>query len=328
MAALRRADSDRSDSSVESRNSEGAFSISTHSTAPSDFHERPSLSRGETCPTFDQREKAAFTDDEPPFAEHIETIPFEDEVLDDTSMIDPPEDVPELFGTDAVPVSEYGFKALFPSIQQPYDIRHDSSTSDGNMNVRIDTVATTASGREEKLILFHLRMYDLKTRDFSLRRYCRDSQCEVCTNSRKTKRQQQAMKPSFARSLSNLVPKSISPKSDPKTKSRSSLERQQSGGIDQASDAQEMEVGSATRKESPKIADLSDTISVQYQNYTQIDVSRSRFGSHNYDFQYWGENYSWKRVTRNDFDLRITTYHLVRRSNGKPLAHITPKQDG
>jgi hypothetical protein len=79
------------------------------------------------------------------------------------------------------PSSPQDFARLFPSLNR-LSIRHDEYTSDGNMNLRIDTVVT---GRRRTAIqLFHLRMYDLAKREFSLRRYCRDSGREVCNSKR------------------------------------------------------------------------------------------------------------------------------------------------
>lgn len=79
------------------------------------------------------------------------------------------------------PSSPQDFARFFPSLNR-LSIRHDEYTPDGNMNLRIDTVVT---GRRRTAIqLFHLRMYDLAKREFSLRRYCRDSGREVCNSKR------------------------------------------------------------------------------------------------------------------------------------------------
>lgn len=82
---------------------------------------------------------------------------------------------------NARPSSPQEFARLFPSLNR-LSIRHDEYTSDGNMNLRIDAVIT---GRRRTAIqLFHLRMYDLAKREFSLRRYCRDSGREICNSKR------------------------------------------------------------------------------------------------------------------------------------------------
>lgn len=64
------------------------------------------------------------------------------------------------------------FGEYFPS-QKRLLIKHDDTTYDGDMNLRIE-VETTQGLRSSKVIvqLFHLRMHD-ENREFSLRRYCR-----------------------------------------------------------------------------------------------------------------------------------------------------------
>ncbi|KLU82575.1 hypothetical protein MAPG_01647, partial [Magnaporthiopsis poae ATCC 64411] len=81
------------------------------------------------------------------------------------------------------PTTPNEFARLFPSLNR-LSIRHDEFTSDGNMNLRVDT-PVRSSRRRGAAQLFHLRMYDLARREFSLRRYCRDSGREVCNSKRK-----------------------------------------------------------------------------------------------------------------------------------------------
>lgn len=117
------------------------------------------------------------------------------------------------------PSSPQDFARLFPSLNR-LSIRHDEYTSDGNMNLRIDTVVT---GRRRTAIqLFHLRMYDLAKREFSLRRYCRDSGREVCNSKRlytepavakvsktekheKEDKREESSRPSLQRSMSSAI---------------------------------------------------------------------------------------------------------------------------
>ncbi|UNI16634.1 hypothetical protein JDV02_003056 [Purpureocillium takamizusanense] len=96
------------------------------------------------------------------------------------------------------------FARLFPSLDR-LAIRHDDATADGNMNLRVETVVAPFGGASSSsspvasagpvllgarrrpaatVQLFHLRMHDLARRDFSLRRYCRDSGREVCFSKR------------------------------------------------------------------------------------------------------------------------------------------------
>ena len=74
------------------------------------------------------------------------------------------------------------FARLFPSLDR-MSVRHDEFTTDGNMNLRVDIAVPEGSRRLlTSYQLFHLRMYDLTKREFSLRRYSRDSGREVCNS--------------------------------------------------------------------------------------------------------------------------------------------------
>lgn len=115
-----------------------------------------------------------------------------DEELTKDVDIDSYEDCPEIpplpiynhqvVDPNVVPASPQDFARLFPS-RDRLSIRHDDLTPDGNLNLRVDTVAP--GRRRQSVQLFHLRMYDLVKREFSLRRYCRDSGREVCSTERK-----------------------------------------------------------------------------------------------------------------------------------------------
>jgi hypothetical protein len=88
---------------------------------------------------------------------------------------------------DVIPSNPQTFARLFPSMDRLL-IRHDDLTADGNMNLRVDTVVPASSSRRRQsavVQLFHLRMHDLDRREFSLRRYCRDSGREVCKSKRR-----------------------------------------------------------------------------------------------------------------------------------------------
>jgi hypothetical protein len=139
---------------------------------------------------------------------------------------------------NARPSSPQEFAKLFPSLNR-LSIRHDEFTPDGNMSLRIDTVVT---GRRRTAIqLFHLRMYDLAKREFSLRRYCRDSGREVCNSKRlyagpaschstrgkhqKKEEKEESNRPSLQRSMSSAF-KSLGGKSS----KQPSIRRTISGG--------------------------------------------------------------------------------------------------
>jgi ubiquitin-protein ligase len=78
------------------------------------------------------------------------------------------------------------FSKLFPS-QRRIFIRHDDTVYDGNMNLRIDT-EVQEGGETVSFILFHVQMHDLKSREFSIRRYEKSSGRVVCRTSRRYKK--------------------------------------------------------------------------------------------------------------------------------------------
>ncbi len=105
---------------------------------------------------------------------------------------------------EAMASTPRNFATYFPSADR-VTICHDDSTLDGNMNLRLDTTIHTQSGERRQLTLFHLRMRDLKTRDFSLRRYCRDSGREVCHSKRRVQPlSEQGIKGYFSNALASL----------------------------------------------------------------------------------------------------------------------------
>ncbi|KIH88862.1 hypothetical protein SPBR_07225 [Sporothrix brasiliensis 5110] len=88
----------------------------------------------------------------------------------------------DIVDRNVCPATPQEFAQLFPSLDR-MSVRHDEFTADGNMNLRVDI--SVPMGRRRILTsyqLFHLRMYDLAKRDFSLRRYSRDSGREVCNS--------------------------------------------------------------------------------------------------------------------------------------------------
>ncbi|KAH8203082.1 hypothetical protein TruAng_002715 [Truncatella angustata] len=99
-------------------------------------------------------------------ADEIEDTDIVD-IVDDTEVPPLPIYRHEITDSNVRPSSAQDFAALFPSMNR-LSIRHDDFTSDGNMNLRVDTIV---SGRRRRTVqLFHLRMYDLNKREFSLRR--------------------------------------------------------------------------------------------------------------------------------------------------------------
>lgn len=88
----------------------------------------------------------------------------------------------DIVDRNVCPSTPQEFAQLFPSLDR-MSVRHDEFTSDGNMNLRIDVTVPVGSRRLlASYQLFHLRMHNLAKREFSLRRYSRDSGREVCNS--------------------------------------------------------------------------------------------------------------------------------------------------
>jgi hypothetical protein len=230
---------------------------------------------------------------------------------------------------DAIPTTPRDFAELFPTGKR-ISIRHDDATIDGNMNLRVDTQVQEGDHRKQSYTLFHLRMQDLRTREFSLRRYCRDSGREVCHSIRKYQKppSERPVLQRASTALANLV------KTDSRPSTSSGLKRHDSGYesvVPGYVDEEEMEDVSR-----PKAVGYSkgraliptNTLKLEFSNYAHLDVKRRGAKSYKrYAFEYWGHDYSWKRIVKKerDSDHESVSYYLVRDDNDKePLAHICP----
>ncbi|KAM4058986.1 hypothetical protein HRG_008139 [Hirsutella rhossiliensis] len=269
------------------------------------------------------------------------------------------------------PSDPYTFGRLFPSLDR-LAIRHDDASADGNMNLRVETVVAPGmrsgslagpgpvlgrSRRAATVQLFHLRMHNLARREFSLRRYCRDSGREVC-GCKRAYATQPSPSPAdssagFPRSVSAALrsvktpfrrPSSSSSSSSGSaagsTRSSSSLfsRRPSTRGSLATTTAQSVSPGSrrgstdsaasslsvATSQSPPQPASLlvpTDTIKLEFSNYARVDVRRH--GARRYEFEWWGHEYAWKRSV--DKTLNTVSFHLVRDGHGDPVAHIVPE---
>lgn len=199
-----------------------------------------------------------------------------------------PEHVAEPYESRVIPASPSDFSHLFPS-HRPLTIRHDDSTLDGNMNLRLDT-EVLIHGRKRNMTLFHLRMHDLKRREFSFRRYCRDSGREVCHTERKQQKARTEKRPGFQRSLSNAL-SSMRPRSECRTTTQSDLKRHDSGygSLHSMESTEDDRPRSAGAPGAAPSAPSNDTIKLEFSNYAQLDVKRSGVKPHKrYEFEYWG----------------------------------------
>jgi hypothetical protein len=234
----------------------------------------------------------------------------------------PPEPI-EDFSSGAIPSSPPDFALYFPS-KRRLQIKHDDSTLDGNMNLRVDTEVTAPEGNRVDLTLFHLRMHDLRNREFSLRRYCRDSGREVCHSSRKYTKPGAARTPGLQRSVSNAL-SSLRSKSDAKSGTKTTLKRSDSGYgslFEEDGDAD-------ARRVSPKggsgIPLPTNTTHLEFSNYAHIDVKRrGAKASKRYEFEYWGISYAWKRLESKVGRVKEVSYHLVAAGSARTIAHIVP----
>lgn len=257
-------------------------------------------------------------------ATYASTVPSFDDLLQEPQY-DVPEYRHELLSSDeAIPSSPPQFAELFPSTRQLL-IRHDDSTSDGNMNLRIDTEVMTTDGRAQSITLFHLRMHDLKDRQFSLRRYCRDSGREVCHTKRKYIQAKTNKRPGLQRSISNALA-NFRPKSESQTFTMSAFN--QHDNLDQAEDDEDEELDlnlvPIPRGETQELLP-TNTTRLEFSNYAQVEVKRrGNKLNRRHEFEYWGSRYQWKRESRRDGDRKVVSHHLINATTGKSLAHIVP----
>lgn len=229
------------------------------------------------------------------------------------------------------PSTPEAFGRLFPSLDR-LSIRHDDLTPDGNMNLRVDTVVPCTGRRPITVQLFHLRMHDLARREFSFRRYCRDSGREVCNSKRAYGQPRSVSGPAIQRSVSNAIHSLKMPFR--RSSIGSSSQKRPSTGSSAASSSWDtvsirsmrMRTDSWSSDKPPPPASTlvpTNSIKLEFSNYARVDVTRHEGrNSIRYEFEWWGHIYAWKRVY--DKNLGTTSFHLVRDGHGSPVAHITP----
>ncbi|KAK2051237.1 hypothetical protein LY76DRAFT_414546 [Colletotrichum caudatum] len=244
----------------------------------------------------------------------------------------------DIIDTDVRPSNPQDFAKLFPSMNR-LSICHDEFTPDGNMNLRVDTVAP--GRRPYNIQLFHLRMHDLGKREFSLRRYCRDSGREVCNSKRKYVEEATEQRPTLQRSVSSAIKTLSMRRPLPRTNSGGSFlagkgkdvisQRPQSStssSRDSADETASYFRRSASFEPKPKTRPIpSNTMKLEFSNYARVNVTR-RGGTNNkrYEFEWWGHKYQWKRVL--DKNLGAVSFHLVKDGNNNAsdaVAHIVPE---
>lgn len=253
---------------------------------------------------------------------YASTVPSTEDLDEELASFSLPEYEEERYGSTAIPSTPTDFSEYFPSTRR-LQIKHDD-TLDGNMNLRVDTEIRVEGGRRLDLTLFHLRMHDLKNREFSFRRYCRDSGREICHSSRKYTAPAAARRPGLQRSMSNAL-SSFRSKTEPKLPTASSLKRQDSGYDSMSDDEGVGEFASHASKGHGGVPLPTNTTKLEFSNYAHLDIKRrGTKGSKRYEFEYWGTKYAWKRFTQRRGGFKDISYHLVNTETSHPIAHIVP----
>ncbi|KAH0366290.1 hypothetical protein KCU65_g5488, partial [Aureobasidium melanogenum] len=262
---------------------------------------------------------------------YASTVPSEaDDDDDEQSLSDGPRPLPrsDIYQSRAIPSTPSDFAELFPS-ERLLSIRHDDSTPDGNMNLRIDTVYENSRYSPIDVTLFHLRMHDLKSRQFSLRRYCRESGREVCHSSRKCQKSAAARRLDIQRSLSNAFA-SLRTIAEHKASAPSAgLKRSDSGyeslQSHKSSELNQQVVAPITFSSRGHVPVPTKTIKLEFSNYAQVEVKRrGAKSSKRYEFEYWGVHYVWKRITDQIGSSKEVSFCLVRNNEDCALARIQP----
>lgn len=223
--------------------------------------------------------------------------------------------------SEAVPSTPPLFAQLFPSTRRLI-IKHDDSTPDGNMNLRIDCNTNHKSEPAKHVTLFHLKMTDLKRREMSLRRYGRECGREV-VNYRRKFAQSAADRPTLQRSGSNFLNTFRGKGSKEKV-----LQRQDSGyESDDASSDGETKSTSPTSGSIDKVkAEIpTNTLLLEFSNYAHVQVKRrGGKGAKKYEFEYWGKSYAWKRKITHYGHDESCSYQLVNLATNNVVAEIRP----
>ncbi|CRG92793.1 hypothetical protein PISL3812_09860 [Talaromyces islandicus] len=237
----------------------------------------------------------------------------------------------EVFPSSAIPSNPASFAELFPSGRRLL-IRHDDSTLDGNMNLRVDTMLMRGDRmmqkQQQEVTLFHLRMHDLRSRVFSLRRYCRDSGREVC-HCRRLSQPAPSLVPALRRSWSVLS--GLRPVLRPGSSGRGStvapfFTRPASVAGEDALNSNNSNTNTDGDEDATNSETLSNTVLLEFSNYARVELSRTGVSPlKRYEFEYWRTKYQWRRESRREGESREIAYHLVNLDTSKVVAHIVPE---
>ncbi|KAI4799524.1 hypothetical protein E4T44_11597 [Aureobasidium sp. EXF-8845] len=172
-------------------------------------------------------------------------------------------------------------------------------------------------------------MQDLKTRQFSLRRYCRDSGREVCHSLRKCQKSSAERRMGIQRSLSNAFA-SLRTIAEHKASAPSAGLKRSDSGYESIQSHKSIELDqqavTPTSHLSRGYVPLpTKTIKLEFSNYAQVEVKRrGAKGSKRYEFEYWGVRYVWKRITDRIGSSKEVSFCLFRNNEDRSLARIQP----
>lgn len=257
------------------------------------------------------------------------TVDSLEELSEEPDTYDPEYTVPEyrdVVDEDIRASNPSDFADYFPSTKR-LTIRHDDTTHDGNWNLRVDA----EDKKKRPIQLFHLKMNDLAKREFSLRRYERASGREVCHSCRKNKpvvekRPTATLTRSMSTAFASIKPefkRTNSGLSTHSNKGKKNTKRQDSGYV--SSDDYEPDFQDFVSK-AKAIQIPTNTTKLEFSNYAQVEVKRRGAKStKRYEFEYWGHDYVWKRVTKKDGPVKEVSYHLYKDEGGPAVAHIVPE---
>jgi hypothetical protein len=307
------------------------------STAPTVFSVRPTLRHWDTDisqyladrkaqqpDAYTEASSASIGDDNESILTYASTAPSEADVDDVEYQVydEEPDDAYDGYESTAFPSTPSEFAEYFPSTRR-LCLRHDD-TVDGNMNLRVDTEVPATDGRRVDLTLFHLRMHDLKSREFSLRRYCRDSGREVCHSSRKYAKSAADRRPTLSRSMGSALASFRPKSSDAKMRPEVSLKRVDSG-YDSMPEDEDQDESIHQQTRSTNLPVPTNTTNIEFSNYAHVELKRrGAKGSKRYEFDYWGRSYTWRRSIRKSHASREISYHLFDSECPTAVAHIVP----
>ncbi|KHJ33194.1 hypothetical protein EV44_g5964 [Erysiphe necator] len=203
------------------------------------------------------------------------------------------------------------FAEHFPS-SRILSICHDVLSSDNHMNLRVDTEDINHRGMVQ---LFHLRLQDVQMRQSSLRRYERNSGREICKTSRKLV----PATPMFPRSVSTALAHIKLPSSPSNLLQKFWPDTSSHWGI--STKCPQYSINSSSNHIE------SNIIRLEFSNYAQVEIkcrSGRRLGKR-YEFEYWGNNYAWKRVGKREAKYKGVSYHLHRAGHASAVAYIVPE---